>query len=807
MDNESTALPMTSNTSQAIRDSDLSSLSSSNASQPPSPMAPQRHFSTRSVPPAVPPTFLPPEIQSRLLLEVDWEQLFWLRLVCRFWKHTIDGTVATYKVWLGANSKVNGSRRASEDDKLLQLMQHETRWATLQPATVDRNIISHGMKDSQLFLSGPGGGAILVNPERKNFATVGMIGSVLSSTESTFKQSIELNFPLHHWEWTLHDQSKDLLIIRLVLPFFPLRTWLLNTWLVVPSSRYLKWEMRKLSCPTEFHPDSLLQVFDAQPILPTPGMTDHGTLVTLVGDWVLTVITGLIQNYSTIFAWDWMTGEIMFNLVVPKSFIDRLGGYSSEVYYHVEHITLLDSNTFVLPVAYRAPGASSHCEALQVYQFRQQATSDSFMDTTDAPVPELVRTFALPQSYVQPGVKQTIQVHAAPVFDQGTPRDRRRQWRKQHQASKPFLELDATRLFTISFKTEGARPRDQTYLFVIPTNVLLSAALDGAATARGPGSMKVIPWEAWGHKNAACLLGDRFSHPKTWATYGDRIAVLEKVTPLQTPPSSPSSTRRDSLAPSVISLTSLATLSQDELPSRTSVETAADEIDSLVDFSPSSPPKSRNSIRKALQNLSFSRRSTSYTKGVSAAISPLENVVEVDDPTPEPWRLAVLDFNQARVNRLLHGEHSFPVNSAPAFKFAKSTRPGDRHIVQGGKQLWVDPNTVPPVSDNRRQSTDRQMAIYMKWQNELEWANEDAAWGPAYKGPIYRGLDGGFGISGGGGGVGGLKYIEAVYWQDILVCKAPKVEMDEERIVLTYVSRPCMFACGKSISSLDFSHS
>lgn len=41
-------------------------------------------------------------------------------------------------------------------------------------------------------------------------------------------------------------------------------------------------------------------------------MTDGGSTFILVGEWVVTVVTGIAKNFVCIFAWDWITGEVKF---------------------------------------------------------------------------------------------------------------------------------------------------------------------------------------------------------------------------------------------------------------------------------------------------------------------------------------------------------------------------------------------------------------------------------------------------------------------------------------------------------------
>lgn len=41
-------------------------------------------------------------------------------------------------------------------------------------------------------------------------------------------------------------------------------------------------------------------------------MTDGGSKLSLVGDWVLTTITGNSENYICTFAWDWITGDVIY---------------------------------------------------------------------------------------------------------------------------------------------------------------------------------------------------------------------------------------------------------------------------------------------------------------------------------------------------------------------------------------------------------------------------------------------------------------------------------------------------------------
>lgn len=84
---------------------------------------------------------------------------------------------------------------------------------------------------------------------------------------------------------------------------------------------HLKWDIRRLSDPEQFHPRSYNTSFDGEHALPSgQPVTDGGSRMVLVGDWVLVVMTGNAKNFICVFAWDWVTCEIKFvGVLAPNS--------------------------------------------------------------------------------------------------------------------------------------------------------------------------------------------------------------------------------------------------------------------------------------------------------------------------------------------------------------------------------------------------------------------------------------------------------------------------------------------------------
>lgn len=300
----------------------------------------------------------------------------------------------------------------------------------------------------------------------------------------------------------------------------------------------------------------------------------------------------------------------------------------SRVTYNTEAFVVLSPNALLLPIT--TASGDYREDALQIYEFGQH--SSSYMDHAEYPAPRLVRTFALPIS--------KRHVRAAPLWtrvatvDNQLQRDCRRDSAAsensvlpQRREPKPFKESTPARLCTFVVSTLGSN--SAAYMYVTHVSTLLRQEFN---VYFGAEPDEPIPWSIWGSSCAACLPGRHMGQRELWATYGDRVAILEPDWFSVTTPAAP---------PPAAITTGYGT----------------------------KPPTTGTPTDRPLYGPGFG--------------PPAEQ-----PPPATMWRLVVLDFNQDRVRRMLNRE-SWPVDPSGPLHPKKRFRPP--RVLQG---VQGDPQDV-----------------------------------------------------------------------------------------------------------------